>query len=117
MAAQKEEYFSEAEIYQALSWGMSDSEATRLAKYMSDDPAVEATLPTFRDLGPMTTMYSEGFLLVLSLVSDETNRKVERKLVETHLGKELSSEERAQWEKRRAKLRSELIRAGKLREE
>jgi len=96
---------------------MSDSEATRLAKYMSDDPAVEATLPTFRDLGPMTTMYSEGFLLVLSLVSDETNRKVERKLVETHLGKELSSEERAQWEKRRAKLRAELIRAGKLREE
>jgi len=32
------EFFSEAEVYKALSWGMSDSEAARLAKLMSEIP-------------------------------------------------------------------------------
>jgi hypothetical protein len=116
LVAQNEEFFSEAEIHQALSLGMSDSEASRLTKYMSNDPRVQATLPTFADMGPITTMYSEDFLLLLSLVSAETNRKVERRLLETHLGKELSSEGRARWDQRRAKLRSELVGAGKLKE-
>ena len=113
MAAQNEEFFSEAEVYQALSWGMPDSEARQHAKYMTGDPAVIATLPTFRDLGPLTTNYSEGFLLVISLVSDETRRKAERKLAASRLEKELSPDERAEWERRRAELRSQLIQAGK----
>jgi hypothetical protein len=117
LAAQNDpETFSEAEVYQALSWGMTESEARKLAKYMSDDPTVTATLPTFRELGPVTSMYSENMLLLLSLVSDETNRKVEQRLIQARLGKELDPHERAQWEKRRAEFRSQLIKAGKLRE-
>jgi hypothetical protein len=117
LAAQNDpETFSEAEIYHALRWGMTDSEAERLAKYMTDDPAVIATLPTFRDLGPISTMYSEGMLLILSLVSDDTNRKVDQRLVEQNLGKELSQDERARWEKRRFDLRAQLIKAGKIEE-
>jgi len=59
-------------------------------------------------------MYSEGFLLILSLVSEETNKKVERELLQNRLGKALTAEERANWEKRRAELKSELIKAGKI---
>jgi len=114
--AQKEESFSESEIYKALSWGMPDSDAIRLAKQMSDDPDVAATIPEFRDVGPVTTMYSEGFLLALSLVSEETNRKVERRLLEARGGKQWSAEEHARWDQRRAALRSELVKAGKIRE-
>jgi hypothetical protein len=108
------ESFSEAEVYQALSWGMSDAEARKLAKFMSDDPAVTATVPTLSDLGPLTTLYSENMLLLLSLVSDETNRKVEQRIVQMRLGKEMSPEERAQWEKRRAEFRSQLVKSGKI---
>ena len=116
MPAQKEpESFSESEIYQALSWGMSDADARKLAKFMSDDPTVTANVPTLRDLGPLTTLYSENMLLLLSLVSDETNRKVEQRLVQMRLGKELNPEERAQWEKRRTEFRNRLVESGKIR--
>ena len=114
VAAQNDSSFTEAELHRALSWGMPDSEACRLAKYICDDPAVIATIPELRDLGPSTTMYSEGFLLILSLVSEDTNRKVERELLENRLGKGLTAEERANWEKRRGELKSELIKAGKI---
>lgn len=114
--AQKEAFFSESEVYQALSWGMPDSDAIRLAKHMSDDPDVSATIQGLRDAGPVVTMYSDDFLLLLSLVSEETNRKVERRLLETRRGKELSSEERARWQERRRALKSELVKAGKIRE-
>ena len=113
--AKEPESFSEAEIHTALSWGMSEAEARKLAKFMSDDPAVTATVPTLRDLGPLSTLYSENMLLLLSLVSEEANRKVEQRLVQMRLGKELSTKERAQWEKRRAEFRSQLIKSGKIR--
>jgi len=58
----------------------------------------------------------EGFLLALSLVSEETNRKVERRLLEARGGKQWSAEEHARWDQRRAALRSELVKAGKIRE-
>ncbi len=117
MAAQNDpETFSEAEVYQALRWGMTDSEAARLAKYMTDDPAVVASLPTFRDLGPISTMYSEDMLLLLSLVSEETKRKVDQRILQQNLGKELTQDERERWEKRRSDLRAALIKAGKIEE-
>jgi hypothetical protein len=115
-AQQEPEPFTEAEAYQALSWGMSEAEARKLAKYMSDDPSVMATVPTLRDLGPVSSMYSDSMLLLFSLVSEETNRKVEQRLLEQNLGKELNPEERADWERRRSELRTLLIKAGKLPE-
>ena len=112
------ESFSEAELYKGLSWGMSETEARRLAKFMSDAPADASTLPADGSQGYAVDgrIYSEDLLLLLSLVSEETNRKVEQCLVQMHLGKQLAPDERATWEKRRAKLRSQLIRAGKLQE-
>jgi len=96
---------------------MIDSEAARLAKYMTDDPAVVATLPTFRDLGPISTMYSEDMLLLLSLVSEDCNRKVHQRLVQERLGKELTQNERERWNKLRSELRAQLIKAGKIQEQ
>ena len=114
LTAHNEEFFTEAELYRALSWGMPDSEARKLAKHLTDDPAVIATLPTFRDLGPIATNYSEDLLILLSLVSDETNRKVERRLAETRRGKAWNPDEREQWERRRSEIRTGLVKAGKL---
>src|SRR6266516_1915026 len=108
------ESFSEAEVYQALSWGMSDAEARKLAKFISDDPAVTATVPTLRDLGPLTSMYSENMLLLISLVSADTHRKVEQRLVQMRPGKELSPEAREEWDKRRAEFRNQLVKSGKI---
>jgi hypothetical protein len=111
----QEVFFSESEIYQALSWGMPDSVARKLAKDMSDDPRAETYLERTTDLGPIAVVYSKELLLLLSLVSDETNRKVERRLIETRSGAALTKRERADWEQRRAELRNELVKAGKLK--
>jgi hypothetical protein len=62
-------------------------------------------------------MYSEDLLILLSLVSDETNKKVEQWLPDGNLGKELNLEQRAHWNERRNETRSQLIRAGKIREQ
>jgi hypothetical protein len=120
LAAQTDEpeSFSEAEVYQALSWGMPEAEARKLAKVMSDDPADRLGLQA--DLPPGETahghIYSEDLLVLLSLVSEETNRKVEQWLMQMRLNQQLSPDERARWDKRRAEIRSELIKAGKLRD-
>lgn len=114
LTAQKEEFFTEAELYQALSWGMADAEARKLAKYLTDDPAVIATLPTFRDLGPITSNYSEDLLILLSLVSDETNRKVEHRLAELRRAQAWNLGDRERWEGRRAEIRTALVKAGKI---
>jgi hypothetical protein len=109
--------FSEDEVFLALSWGMPESEARRLAPWMSDDPSVAAKVPNIRELGPTEHMYAEGLLLLLSFVSAETNEKVEAHLLERRLGVPLTASERSDWERRRAQLRDELVKAGKLRSE
>jgi hypothetical protein len=116
VTAQEQEFFSESEVFQALSWGMPDSAARKLAKYMSDDPSVVATIPELQEVGPVATMYSDDMLMLLSLVSVETNRKVERYLEQRRLdGVGWSSPKRAAWEARRVKLREELVKAGKIK--
>src|SRR4051812_18023241 len=115
MAQHEPEPFTEKEMYTALSWGMSEQEAKKLAKYMSDDPAVMATIPEFYDGSPGFHNYSDSTLLLLSLVSDETNRKVEERLIDRRSGTPLTPEERADWDRRRSILREQLIKAGKLR--
>jgi hypothetical protein len=119
LTAQEEEFFSEAEVFQALSWGMPDSEARRLAMYMSDDPAVAATaFPDLQGQGATARMCSDDMLTLLSLVSVETNRKVERYIEERRLGGAgWSSEKRAAWEARRAEIREALIKDGKIKPE
>jgi len=110
------EFFSEAEVVTALSWGMPDSEVRRLVRFMSEDPAIAARDPEIRAMGPASIIYNESMLLLLSLVSVETNAKVERRLVERRLGVPLTSAERADWETKRADLRAKLVQAGKLPE-
>jgi hypothetical protein len=112
MDAQSQDTFSEAEMFQALSWGMSDTAARKHAKYMADDPTT--TAEAFPELGPVATMYSEDALLLLSLVSEETRKKAERRLAQQRLRPELSEEERAEWNARRDELRKKLVAAGKL---
>ncbi len=62
-------------------------------------------------------MYSEDMLLLLSLVSEECHRKVDQRLVQERLGKELTQSERERWNKRRSELRAQLIKAGKIQEQ
>jgi hypothetical protein len=115
MDAQSQDTFSEAEMFQALSWGMPDTAARRQAKYMADDPtAIAKAFPEFKDLGPVATMYSEDTLLLLSLVSEDTRKKAERRLAQQRLRPELSEEERAEWNARRNELHKKLVAAGKL---
>jgi hypothetical protein len=115
LTAQGNDFFTEAELFTALHWGMPDSTAREFARFMAaEDPTLQATLPEFRDVGPMATKYSEPVLLLLSLVSDEANRKVEQRLIDLHGGRELSAEERSEWEARRSDYRNRLIHAGKL---
>ncbi len=106
--------FLENEVFLALSWGLPESEARRLAPWMSDDPRMAAKVPEIGDLGPTAHMYTEELLLLLSLVSAETNEKVDAHLLEHRLGVPLTASERTEWEKRRAQLRRELVKAGKL---
>lgn len=119
MTAHEEEFFSEAEVFEALSWGMPDSEVRRLAKYMSDDPAVMVTaFPDLEDQGFIATNYSADMLMLLSLVSVETNRKVERYLEERRLGGvPWGPAEKGAWEARREKMRQALIEDGKIEPE
>lgn len=117
MDAQQDQYFTESEIFQALHWGMPDSTARNYARVLAaEDPAVQATIPDFRAMGPIASTYSEELLLLLSLVSDETNRKVEARLVEQNNGRQLSPQARSAWEKRRNEYRTQLIKAGKIPE-
>lgn len=110
-------FFLESELLVALSWGMPELEAKKLAQWLSDDPTMAEKVREIRDLGPTAHMYTEDTLLLLSLVSAETNEKVEAHLLESRLGVPLSNSERSRWEARRAELRSKLVEAGKLRSE
>lgn len=107
------EFFSEAEVLEALLWGMPEAEARNLARFLSEDPAIAARDPEIRAMWPAAVMYGENMLLLLSLVSAETNEKVERRLIEMRLGTPLSPEERAAWEAKRADFRARLIDGGK----
>jgi hypothetical protein len=119
MAAQNEDAFSEEledtfsaeEVFKALSWGMPDTEARRLAKFIADDP----TSPKLDRLEKaLMSHYTEDLLLILSLVSSETQRKAGRRLARQRLQSVLTPEEHAEWEARRSKLRQALIDAGEL---
>jgi len=113
MSAQERDTFTEAEVYRALSWGMSDTAARRLARAMADDPALIDSLPERKALEPSVTMYSDDMLLLLSLVSESAKERAEGRLAAHRLETELSTEERADWEARRADLKRRLVAAGK----
>ena len=120
MAAQNEDAFSEEtedtfteeEVFQALRWGMSDTEARRLAKYMADDPTSPERIRIEKAEGPTAGIYTEDMLMILSLVSSETKRKAEIRLAHQRLQLVLTPEQHAEWEARRMKLRQQLIDGG-----
>jgi hypothetical protein len=122
MAAQNEDAFSEEfedtfsaeEVFKALSWGMPDTEARRLASFIADDPTSPERIRLEKAEGPVTGIYTEGLLLLLSLVSSETKRKAELRLAHQRLQLVLTPEQHAEWEARRSKLRQALIDAGVL---
>jgi hypothetical protein len=109
-----EDTFSEEEVFQALSWGMPDTEARRLAKFMADDPTSPELIRLEKAEGPVTGIYTEDLLLILSLVSPGTQRKAEHRLAQQRLQLALTPEQHADWEARRTKLRQALIDAGQL---
>lgn len=114
MTAQNSNTFSEAELFQALSWGMPDSSARKLARHMADDPSSTTNIAEFKDIGPTETIYSEDVLLLLSLVSDDARKKVEQRLAEQRLRPALTGDELAEWDARRRELRNRLVAAGKI---
>ncbi len=103
--------FSEAEIYQALVQGMPEGEARRMAAEFSHPErggSYSAGLPTPRP-GEVAVAYSEDLLIALSLVSEETNRKVDEYRLSRSNGK-ISPAEQRSWEARRSRFR-EMLRA------
>ena len=114
MAGEKEDTFTEDEVFQALRPGMPEAEARRLAKYMADDPSSPELIRLEEAEGPVSSMYSEGMLLLLSLVSSETQRKAEARVARQRLQSELTPEQHAEWEARRLELRQRLIDGGQL---
>jgi hypothetical protein len=122
MAAQNEDAFSEEpegtfseeEVFKALSWGMPDTEARRLSKFIADDPTSPELIRLEKAEGPVTGIYTEDLLLILSLVSSEAQRKAERRLAKQRLQLALTPEQHAEWEARRSKLRQALVDAGGL---
>jgi hypothetical protein len=120
MAAQNEDAFpeeteatfTEEEVFQALRWGMPDAEARRLSKYVADDPTSPERIRFEKAEGPTTGIYTEDMLLILSLVSSETQRKAEHRLAQQRLQSVLTPEQHAEWEARRTKLRQQLIKEG-----
>jgi hypothetical protein len=109
-----EDTFSEEEVFKALSWGMPETEARRLAGFIADDPTSPELIRLEKAEGPVTGIYSEGLLLILSLVSSEAQRKAERRLAKQRLQSVLTPEQHAEWEARRSKLRQQLIDGGQL---
>jgi len=114
MAAQKEDTFSEEEVFQALRPGMPDTAARRLAKFMADDPTSPERIRLEKAEGPTEGIYTEDMLLLLSLVSSEAQRKAELRVAQQRLQLVLTPEQHAEWEARRSKLRQRLIDGGQL---
>jgi hypothetical protein len=114
MAAQNEDTFTEEEVFQALKPGMPEAEARRLAEYMADDPTSPETIRLEKAEGPTSSIYTEDMLLLLSLVSIETQRKAELRVARQRLQSVLTPEQHAEWEARRSKLRQQLVDGGQL---
>jgi hypothetical protein len=114
MAAQNNDTFTEEEVFQALRWGMSDTEARRLAKYMADDPTSPQLIRLEKTEGPTSGIYTEDMLVLLSLVSGETERKAELRAARQRLQSVLTAEQHAEWEARRSRMREALIAGGQL---
>lgn len=114
MTAQNEDTFTEEEVFQALKPGMPEAEARRLAKYMADDPNSPERIRIEKAEGPTEGIYTEDMLLLLSLVSSETQKKAELRLAHQRRQSELTPEQHAEWEARRSKMRQALIAGGQL---
>lgn len=114
MATPDENPFTRAELLTAFKWGMEENEAERFATYVAGETASGTVPPGFEDLGPTSSMYTEGLLLVVSLVSEKTRQKAEQILARQRLETALTPEERDVWEARRGELRKQLEAAGKI---
>lgn len=114
MSVYDENPFTRAELLTALKWGMQESEAERLATYMAGETASGTVPPGFEDMGPTTSIYTEGMLLLVSLVSEDARQRAEQKLAEQRRETALTPEERGLWEARRRELREHLEAAGKI---
>jgi hypothetical protein len=114
MAAQNKDTFTEEEVFQALRPGMTDTEARRLATWMADEPASPERIRPEKAEGPTSGIYTEDMLLLLSLVSSETQRKAELRVARQRRQSVLTPEQHAEWEARRSKLRQALIAGGQL---
>ena len=112
VAAENEDTFTEEEVFQALSWGMPGAEARRLSKFMADDPTSPERIRLEKAEGPTEGIYTEDMLLILSLVSSETQRKAEHRLAQQRLQLALTPEQHSEWEARRSKMRQALIDSG-----
>ena len=114
MSVYDENPFTRVELLTALKWGMEESEAERLATFMAGETASGTVPPGFEDMGPTTSHYTEGMLLLVSLVSEDARQRAEQKLAEQRLETALTPEEREVWEARRRELRMQLEAAGKI---
>jgi hypothetical protein len=115
LTAQGNDSFTEAELFTAFHWKLPDSTARNYARlFAAEDPAVQATIPELRDVGPFTPNYNADFLLLISLVSPEANRKAQRYLRDLYGERDLTADERAKWEAKREQVRKALISEGKL---
>jgi hypothetical protein len=110
--ADKEDTFSVEEVFQALSWGMPEAEARRLSRFMADDPTSPELIRLEKEEGPVTGIYTEDMLVLLSLVSREVQRKAVHRLAQQRLQLVLTPEQHAEWEARRSRMRQALIDSG-----
>jgi hypothetical protein len=106
--------FTEQEIFQALRWGMDEPTARNYARLLSGSLDVAVAQPNDTTSVGYSN-FSEDFLVLLSLVSEEARAKAEQRMMELH-GRRLEPHEHAAWEKKRTEIRAALEREGKLRE-
>lgn len=114
MSTYDENPFTRAELLTALKWGMQESEAERFATFIAGETASGTVPPGYEDMGPTTGIFTEGLLLVVSLVSEDTRQKAEQILAKQRLETALTPEEKDVWEARRRELREQLEAAGKI---
>jgi len=109
LLSQSSQDFTEQEIFTALHWGMPEPEARAQAHLLAG--GLDKQLLNPNDSADVAeSNFSEDLLVLLSLVSDEARVKAELRYHQMH-----GQADVREWETRRRKMRSALVRAGKLK--
>jgi hypothetical protein len=103
--------FTEQEIFQALSWSEeSEADARAAARMLSGGMDKELGV---REDSPSVPTFSDDFLLILSLVSDEARVKAENHFRERPT---VTPSDVEAWHRKRVEVRNALVSQGKIRE-